>query len=86
MDWAMRRLAIRGRGLTTRAASTVERCPEPTSEGARAGIKSCPLQIFGNGRRNMIIEIRAAEGGDDAKLLVVDQFRIYSKLAERRGL
>jgi len=34
----------------------------------------------------MIIEIRAAEGGDDAKLLVVDQFRIYTKLAERRGL
>lgn len=34
----------------------------------------------------MIIEIRAAEGGMDAKLLVVDQFRIYKKLAERRGL
>lgn len=34
----------------------------------------------------MIIEIRAAEGGDDAKLLVVDQFRIYARLGERRGL
>jgi protein subunit release factor A len=34
----------------------------------------------------MIIEIRAAEGGDDAKLLVLNQLRIYTKLAERRGL
>lgn len=34
----------------------------------------------------MIVEIRAAEGGDDAKDLVVQQARIYLKRAERRGL
>lgn len=34
----------------------------------------------------MIVEIRAAEGGDDAKLLVQDQLAIYSRLAVRRGL
>jgi len=33
-----------------------------------------------------IVEIRAAEGGDDAKLLVYEQFSIYSKLVRRRGL
>lgn len=33
-----------------------------------------------------IIEIRAAEGGLDAKLLVEDQLSIYMKLVERRGL
>ena len=33
-----------------------------------------------------IVEIRAAEGGADAKLLVRDQFGIYFKLARRRGL
>ena len=33
-----------------------------------------------------IVEIRAAEGGDDAKLLVYEQFRIYLKLVRRRGL
>lgn len=27
----------------------------------------------------MIIEIRSGEGGEDAKLLVVDQFRMYVK-------
>lgn len=35
---------------------------------------------------SIIVEIRAAEGGSDAKLLVHDQFTIYSKLAQRRGL
>lgn len=34
----------------------------------------------------MLIEIRAAEGGDDAKLLVREQFDIYQRLAARRGL
>lgn len=34
----------------------------------------------------VIIEIRAAEGGEDAKLLVVDQFRTYAQVATRRGL
>jgi protein subunit release factor A len=34
----------------------------------------------------LIIEIRAAEGGDDAKLLVREQFGIYARLAARRGL
>lgn len=34
----------------------------------------------------LIIEIRAAEGGDDAKLLVREQVRVYSKFADRRGV
>ena len=29
---------------------------------------------------NIILEIRAAEGGDDAKLLVGDMIRIYTNL------
>lgn len=35
---------------------------------------------------NLIVEIRAAEGGDDAKLLVHEQFAIYQKLAVREHL
>ena len=35
---------------------------------------------------NLIIEVRAAEGGDDAKALVVQQVAIYLKLASRRCL
>lgn len=34
----------------------------------------------------MIVEIRAAEGGDDAKDLVLEQTAIYGKLLARRGL
>ncbi len=34
----------------------------------------------------MIIEIRAAEGGKDAKLLVDQQLSIYARFADRRGL
>lgn len=32
------------------------------------------------------IEIRAAEGGDDAKLLVNDLFKAYSKAASKESL
>jgi protein subunit release factor A len=35
---------------------------------------------------SVIVEIRAAEGGDDAKLLVGEQFSIYAKRAARSGL
>lgn len=35
---------------------------------------------------NVIVEIRAGEGGDDAKLLVEEQFKLYCKMGARRGL
>lgn len=34
----------------------------------------------------VIVEIRAGEGGRDAKLLVEDQFEVYVKMGARRGL
>lgn len=34
----------------------------------------------------VIVEIRAAEGGEDAKLLVRDQFAVYAKAGARSGL
>ena len=34
----------------------------------------------------VIVEIRAAEGGADAKLLVRDQVDIYARLAKQRCL
>jgi len=33
----------------------------------------------------VIVEIRAAEGGDDAKLLVQDQLKIYDKTCVLNG-
>ena len=34
----------------------------------------------------IFVEIRAAEGGDDSKLLVRDQLAIYAAFSKRRGL
>ena len=34
----------------------------------------------------VIVEIRAAEGGSDAKDLVREQFGIYARMGARRGL
>ena len=49
--------------------------------------------VFRGRRTNMttntsqlIVEIRAAEGGDDAKLLVGQQLAIYLRVAGRRSL
>lgn len=35
---------------------------------------------------SVIVEIRAAEGGADAKLLVRDQLGVYVKMCARRSL
>lgn len=35
---------------------------------------------------NVIVEIRAGEGGDDAKALVQEQFGVYGRLMDRKGL
>lgn len=35
---------------------------------------------------SVVVEIRAAEGGADAKLLVLDQVKIYLRLCGRRSL
>ena len=37
-------------------------------------------------KQSITLELRAAEGGADAKLLVADQFNIYAKYASRKGL
>jgi hypothetical protein len=34
----------------------------------------------------VIVEIRGAEGGDDAKSLVLEQMVVYAKMAARVGL
>lgn len=35
---------------------------------------------------SILVEIRAAEGGDHSKRLVLDQFAVYAKVAEQRRL
>lgn len=38
-----------------------------------------------NDQRNVVLEIRAGTGGDEAGLFAADLFRMYSKFAERQG-
>jgi peptide chain release factor 1 len=38
-----------------------------------------------NDSRNVVLEIRAGTGGDEAALFASDLFRMYSRYAERRG-
>lgn len=35
---------------------------------------------------SLIVEIRAAEGGTDSKMLIIDQLNIYIRFANRRRL
>jgi len=35
---------------------------------------------------SIVVEIRSAEGGNDAKLLVLEQVKIYLRLCGRRSL
>ena len=44
------------------------------------------LSSFGTIMSSIIVEIRSAEGGADAKLLVIEQTKIYIRLAGRRSL
>ena len=41
---------------------------------------------MGNNTSVVIVEVRAAEGGADAKLLVEEQLAIYSRVGDRREL
>ena len=36
-------------------------------------------------KETIIVEIRAAEGGDDSKMLVGEQYRIYQRACGRLG-
>ena len=38
-----------------------------------------------NDDRNVVLEIRAGTGGDEAALFAADLFRMYSRYAERHG-
>ena len=38
-----------------------------------------------NDEKNVVLEIRAGTGGDEAALFAGDLFRMYSRYAERQG-
>jgi peptide chain release factor 1 len=58
---------------------------EPQIEEIEEEIKSMLLPKDRRDQRNVIMEIRAGTGGDEAALFAADLFRMYSRYAERRG-
>jgi len=58
---------------------------EPMQERLEAEIKRMLLPKDPRDDRNVIIEIRAGTGGEEAALFAADLFRMYARYAERKG-
>ncbi|HJW90529.1 MAG TPA: peptide chain release factor 1 [Anaerolineales bacterium] len=57
----------------------------PRLERLENEIKGLLLPQDPRDRRNVIVEVRAGTGGDEAALFAADLFRMYSRYAERQG-
>jgi protein subunit release factor A len=55
--------------------------PEVLTVRIRPGLPTTRRMIM-----DVIVEIRAAEGGNDAKLLVVEQLQVYARYMDRSCL
>lgn len=70
--------------LRALAKEELERCErELESQERRLIVLSLPKDP--NDERNVILEIRAGTGGEEAALFASDLFRMYSRYADRRG-
>lgn len=58
---------------------------QPRQEALEQEIKSLLLPKDKRDERNVIMEIRAGTGGEEAALFAADLFRMYSRYAERRN-
>lgn len=58
---------------------------EPRQQSLEAELKSMLVPRDPRDRRNVIMEIRAGTGGDEATLFAGDLFRMYSRYAENQG-
>jgi peptide chain release factor 1 len=58
---------------------------EPKLDRLEHDIKSLLIPQDPRDRRNVIVEIRAGTGGDEAALFAADLFRMYTRYAERVG-
>ncbi len=58
---------------------------EPKIEALESEIKSLLIPRDPRDEKNVIVEIRAGTGGDEAALFAADLFRMYTRYAERMG-
>ena len=60
--------------------------PRPTSARLEEELRLQLVPQDPNDGRNVIIEIRGAEGGEEANLFAKDLFEMYSRYADHQGL
>src|SRR2546425_8207270 len=58
---------------------------EQRKEALLAGLRALLLPKDPNDEKNVILEIRAGTGGEEASLFASELFRMYGRYAERRG-
>jgi peptide chain release factor 1 len=58
---------------------------EQRRDAVLAGIKTLLVPRDPNDEKNVMLEIRAGTGGDEAALFAADLFRMYTRFAERNG-
>lgn len=59
---------------------------EPKIEGVETEIKALLIPKDPNDDKNVMLEIRAGTGGDEAAIFAGDLWRMYQRFCERRGL
>jgi len=69
----------------TELLSRLKEAQEPKIEKIEQEIKTLLLPKDPRDQRNVIMEIRAGTGGDEAALFAADLFRMYHRYAERQG-
>jgi peptide chain release factor 1 len=58
---------------------------EPALEESRQKLQILLLPKDPNDEKNILLEVRAGAGGDEAALFVAELFRLYQRFAERQG-
>ena len=84
MDDNKELLAEEDEELRDMAKAELQRLSEE-KEAVEKSLKILLLPKDPNDEKNILLEIRAGTGGDEAALFVADLFRMYSRYAERQG-
>jgi peptide chain release factor 1 len=89
---AARRRLEENRDLLNDADGEIRALAEEETTGLEAEVERLELELRRlliprdpNDRKNVVLEIRAGTGGDEAALFAADLFRMYSRYAEQQG-
>jgi len=80
-----RQLTAESEGEMKQLALEEERALSARRETVETALKLLLVPVDPNDEKNVILEIRAGTGGDEASLFAQEMFRMYSRYAESRG-